>query len=244
MAQRVALSKTSSMTFRSLESFVRYLLSRLEPQEPLPELFLSQAGSLGTGRPVKGLCIPSPPSAEEAENLLVYNSYVVYCSITMRCAVNYPNVSTGWAECQMRRGPWPGRGRGGQAETGAQGEGRGDEGDEVEARVRAAVPTWRRTSTRPRSSWTRRRRRSEDYLTRLKYLQADFENYRKRVDSEMREIEDFSTSELMKKLLPVLDDLDLAAGIRERPTRSPRACSRASRMVQQEPGAHPARARG
>ena len=54
------------------------------------------------------------------------------------------------------------------------------------------------------------KRRSEDYLTRLKYLQADFENYRKRVDREMQDIEDFSTSGLMRKLLPVLDDLDLA----------------------------------
>jgi molecular chaperone GrpE len=54
------------------------------------------------------------------------------------------------------------------------------------------------------------KRRSEDYLSRLKYLQADFENYRKRVDREMRDVEDFSTSELMKKLLPVLDDLDMA----------------------------------
>jgi len=54
------------------------------------------------------------------------------------------------------------------------------------------------------------KRRSEDYLTRLKYLQADFENYRKRVEREMREVEDFSTSLLIKRLLPVLDGLDLA----------------------------------
>jgi molecular chaperone GrpE len=54
------------------------------------------------------------------------------------------------------------------------------------------------------------KKRSEDYLTRLKYLQADFENYRKRVDREMRNVEDFSTSGLVKRLLPVLDDLDLA----------------------------------
>ena len=59
------------------------------------------------------------------------------------------------------------------------------------------------------------KRRSEDYLTRLKYLQADFENYRKRVDREMRDVEDFSTSGLMKKLLPVLDDLDLAVASAE-----------------------------
>jgi molecular chaperone GrpE len=59
------------------------------------------------------------------------------------------------------------------------------------------------------------KRRSEDYLTRLTYLQADFENYRKRVDREMRDVEAYSTSELMKKLLPVVDDLDLAVATLE-----------------------------
>jgi molecular chaperone GrpE len=59
------------------------------------------------------------------------------------------------------------------------------------------------------------KRKSEEHLTRLRYLQADFENYRKRVDREMREVEDLSTSGLMKKLLPVLDDLDLAVATAE-----------------------------
>jgi molecular chaperone GrpE len=53
-------------------------------------------------------------------------------------------------------------------------------------------------------------KKSADYLTNLKYLQADFENYRKRMDREFRDIEEFSTSTLVKKLLPVLDDFDLA----------------------------------
>lgn len=54
------------------------------------------------------------------------------------------------------------------------------------------------------------RTRGEDYLAQLKYLQADFENYRKRIDREMRDVEDFSTSSLVRRLLPVIDDLDLA----------------------------------
>lgn len=54
------------------------------------------------------------------------------------------------------------------------------------------------------------RKRGEEYLNQLKYLQADFENFRKRVDRNMRDVEDFSTSGMMKKLLPVLDDLDMA----------------------------------
>ncbi len=54
------------------------------------------------------------------------------------------------------------------------------------------------------------RRRNEEILTSFKYLQADFENYRKRVDREIRELEEFSTVGLVRKLIPVLDDLDLA----------------------------------
>ena len=54
------------------------------------------------------------------------------------------------------------------------------------------------------------RKRNEELLTSLRYLQADFENYRKRVDREIRELEEFSTLGLMRKLVPVLDDLELA----------------------------------
>jgi molecular chaperone GrpE len=54
------------------------------------------------------------------------------------------------------------------------------------------------------------RKHNEEYLTSLRYLQADFENYRKRVDREIRELEEFSTLGLVRKLIPVLDDLDLA----------------------------------
>ncbi len=55
------------------------------------------------------------------------------------------------------------------------------------------------------------KRKGDEYLTRLKYLQADFENYRKRTERELREMEDFSTTRLVLKLLPVLDELELAA---------------------------------
>ena len=53
-------------------------------------------------------------------------------------------------------------------------------------------------------------KKSEDNLRRLQYLQAEFDNYRKRIDREVKEIEEFSTSKLAKKLLPVLDELELA----------------------------------
>jgi molecular chaperone GrpE len=54
------------------------------------------------------------------------------------------------------------------------------------------------------------RKRNEEYLTSLRYLQADFENYRKRIEREMAELEEFSTLGLVRKLISVLDDLDLA----------------------------------
>jgi molecular chaperone GrpE len=54
------------------------------------------------------------------------------------------------------------------------------------------------------------RKRNDELLTNLRYLQADFENYRKRVDRDIRELEDFSTLGLVRKLIPILDDLDLA----------------------------------
>jgi molecular chaperone GrpE len=60
------------------------------------------------------------------------------------------------------------------------------------------------------------KRKSDDYLTRLKYLQADFENYRKRTERELREMEDFSTTKLVLKLLPVLDELELATAARQK----------------------------
>ena len=54
------------------------------------------------------------------------------------------------------------------------------------------------------------RKRNEELLTSFRHLQADFENYRKRVDREIRDLEEFSTAGLVKKLIPVLDDLELA----------------------------------
>src|SRR5208337_5288011 len=49
-----------------------------------------------------------------------------------------------------------------------------------------------------------------EILNRLKYMQADFENYRKRTEKEMREIEENSSKGLVLSLLSVLDELDLA----------------------------------
>ncbi len=51
---------------------------------------------------------------------------------------------------------------------------------------------------------------SEDYLRRLQYLQADFENYRKRVEKEIGEAKRFENDRLLSDLLVVNDELELA----------------------------------
>ncbi len=54
------------------------------------------------------------------------------------------------------------------------------------------------------------KKRAEDYLKRLKYLQADFENYRKRVERERSEIIKREKAQLITRILVVLDELELA----------------------------------
>jgi molecular chaperone GrpE len=54
------------------------------------------------------------------------------------------------------------------------------------------------------------KRRSEDYLTRLKYLQADFENFKKRSDREAEQIKNYGNERLVIQLLDIVDELELA----------------------------------
>jgi molecular chaperone GrpE len=54
------------------------------------------------------------------------------------------------------------------------------------------------------------KRRSEDYLTRLKYLQADFENLRKRCDRQIEETRSYSNERIISELLDVVDELEIA----------------------------------
>lgn len=54
------------------------------------------------------------------------------------------------------------------------------------------------------------REKSNEYLNRLKYLQADFENYRKRMEKEIRETAHVSNEKLIVNLLDVIDELELA----------------------------------
>ena len=54
------------------------------------------------------------------------------------------------------------------------------------------------------------KKRSEDYLNRLKYLQADFENLKKRCDRQVTEAKEYATERLVLQLLDVVDELELA----------------------------------
>ena len=54
------------------------------------------------------------------------------------------------------------------------------------------------------------RKRNEELQSRLKYLQADFENYRKRISRETEAVVRFANEALLLRLLPVLDDFDAA----------------------------------
>ncbi len=52
--------------------------------------------------------------------------------------------------------------------------------------------------------------RNEELVTRLKYLQADFENYRKRAARETEALVRLANEALVARLLSVLDDFDAA----------------------------------
>jgi molecular chaperone GrpE len=56
----------------------------------------------------------------------------------------------------------------------------------------------------------------DDYLLALQRLQADFENYKKRVQRQQEEQSARAATDLVGKLLPVLDTLDLAQAHREK----------------------------
>ena len=54
------------------------------------------------------------------------------------------------------------------------------------------------------------KKRSEDYLMRLKYMQADFENYRKRVNQQIEEAKKYGKERLIIQMLDVVDELEMA----------------------------------
>ncbi len=54
------------------------------------------------------------------------------------------------------------------------------------------------------------RRENEELLTKLKYVQAEYENLRKQVARDAEVVVKFANEALVARLLPVLDDFDAA----------------------------------
>src|SRR3989442_595777 len=76
----------------------------------------------------------------------------------------------------------------------------------------ATIPEWK--GAVPLDELAELRRQNEELLTKLRYLQAEFENYRKRVDRDAETFVKFAHELLLSRLLPVLDEVDAAvAGI-------------------------------
>lgn len=59
---------------------------------------------------------------------------------------------------------------------------------------------------------TREKARSEDYFNRLARLQADFDNYRKRVAREREELLKYAGEQIIASLLPIMDNFERALG--------------------------------
>lgn len=51
---------------------------------------------------------------------------------------------------------------------------------------------------------------ADDYLNRMKYLQAEFDNFRKREEAERKEFVKFANHELIAALLNIVDDFERA----------------------------------
>ncbi|MCL6610137.1 MAG: nucleotide exchange factor GrpE [Peptococcaceae bacterium] len=56
--------------------------------------------------------------------------------------------------------------------------------------------------------------RAEDYFNRLVRLQADFENYRKRVAREREDLLKYANEQLIMALLPVIDNFERALAVK------------------------------
>ncbi|TAL55322.1 MAG: nucleotide exchange factor GrpE [Nanoarchaeota archaeon] len=52
--------------------------------------------------------------------------------------------------------------------------------------------------------------KADDYKEMLQRVQADFENYKKRVEREIKDAKEISKAEVLRKFLPVLDSFEIA----------------------------------
>ncbi len=59
-------------------------------------------------------------------------------------------------------------------------------------------------------AYAKEKKTSEECINRLKYLQADFDNYAKRMDRQMDDVKRRAAESIYSNLLEVLDELELA----------------------------------
>ena len=57
---------------------------------------------------------------------------------------------------------------------------------------------------------TEEKKRTDDYLSKMQYLQADFENYLKRIKKDADEQKKFATEQMIVKLLDIAENLERA----------------------------------
>jgi molecular chaperone GrpE len=87
-----------------------------------------------------------------------------------------------------------------------------DSVEEMDAPEPAAASDARRADAgdAPASDPETLRRERDDYYDRLLRKTAEFDNYRKRTDRERREMADTAAADVLRDLLPIVDDLERA----------------------------------
>jgi molecular chaperone GrpE len=69
------------------------------------------------------------------------------------------------------------------------------------------------------------RKRSEEYLTQLRYARADIENLKKRFDRQLEDAKTYANERIMIELLDIVDELEMAV-------KSATSCDSAETLVQ------------
>lgn len=82
--------------------------------------------------------------------------------------------------------------------------------EEPEEDPKQKTPDMRRKIEELSQSLEAERKRADEYLTRLRYMQADFENFEKRVRREREDLVKMSGERIIAKMLPLLDELQIA----------------------------------
>ncbi len=84
------------------------------------------------------------------------------------------------------------------------------EGDDIDARLASILEEAPDPFADAPDPFAEALRQRDEYLDDLRRLQAEFENYRKRVARQADEATDRATAAVLERILPALDALDLA----------------------------------